>query len=171
MVLRKQKHLNYLTSYMNEILEIRKLRISDFQFSLGLRNDQGALRWFHTTTPTTYLRHFFWFSQSLLFKRGKTFIAHKGKRSVGICYLSSVHGLEGCYISINVDPSSKRSGIGERLLRHAIETEKNRGRKIIKASVHKDNFASLTLFEKLDFKKEVPTNNKDSFILLYKELF
>lgn len=170
MVLHKQKRLNYLTSCMNEILGIRKLRISDFQFSRQLRNEQGALKWFRTTTPTTYLRHFLWFSQRLLFHRGQTFIAHKGRRLVGICYLSSFQGLEECYISINVDPSSKRSGIGELLLRHAIEIEKKRGRNLIKASVHKDNFASLTLFEKLEFRREINTNGLDNFIILHKKL-
>lgn len=170
MVLHRQKRLNYLTSCMNEILGIRKLGISDFQFSRHLRNEHSALKWFHTTTPITYLRHFLWFSQRLLFHRGQTFVAYKGRRSVGICYLSNFHGLEECYISINVDPSSKRSGIGELLLRHAIEIEKNLGRKLIKASVHKDNFASLTLFEKLEFRREINTNDLGNFIILHKKL-
>lgn len=170
MVLHKQKHLNYLTSCMNEILGIRKLGIFDFQFSRRLRNEHGALEWFHSTTPTTYLRHFLWFSQRLLFQRGRTFIAYKGRRSVGICYLSNFHGLEESYISINVDPSKRRSGIGGLLLTHAIEIEKNRGRKIIKASVHKDNVASLALFEKLDFRREIKTNDLGNFIILHKKL-
>lgn len=168
MVTLKQKHSGCHTSYMTRNLRIRKLKISDFFFSFKLRNTPDAYKWFHTNTPTTYLRHLSWFSQRLLFARDQTFVACTDRNRVGICYLSRQSVQDQCLVSISVSTSFRRTGIGEYLLRYITEVERNHGFKIFNASIHIDNVSSLALFRRVGFEADNNSHAVENFVSLKK---
>jgi RimJ/RimL family protein N-acetyltransferase len=155
---------------MSSSLYIRLLNLEDYLFTFRLRNDPNVLQWFHSGVGTTHLRHFIWFAKRFLCRRNATLIACIDNQPAGICYLSddSIKGV--CFLSINVSISFRRIGVGKQLLVHAIEVAKGIGIKELKASIHKNNLASLSLFEQLGFIRTTNTAQLVDFILMEKTL-
>lgn len=166
----KQRLSSYPIFCMNEDLRVRILQIKDFCFSFDLRNSHEAYKWFHTNTPTTPIRHFCWFLKRLLTKRDQTLVACKGKEPVAICYLSRQGREDQCILSISVALPSRRTGVGEYLLRYVTDVERNHGFKIFNASIHVDNLASLSLFRRVGFTNVNEVQTHDNFVLLKKEI-
>lgn len=155
---------------MSSGLYIRCLKLEDYLVALKLRNDPSVLQWFHSGVGTTYLRHSIWFVKRFLFRRNATLIACIDNQPVGICYLSNESQKEVCFLSINVSISFRRNGVGKELLVHAIEAAKNIGIKELKASIHVNNLASLSLFKQLGFIQTTSSAKLVDFILLAKKL-
>lgn len=157
---------------MNNDLKVRRLQLRDLFFTFKLRNENSSLKWFHSNADISFIRHFVWFAQRLIFKRNHTFIACRNSRAVGICYISSNLNSDYAFLSVNVDTSFRRTGIGDHLLRYAIDAEKDRGigKLKLRASIHKDNLASLKLFQRVGFKEVTEGDHITNFILFEKRV-
>ena len=59
----------------------------------------------------------------------------------------------GQILTIDVSPKHRRKGIGQRLLHEIEKTLKDKGVKICYLEVRENNFAALSLYQKLGYKK------------------
>ncbi len=86
-----------------------------------------------------------------LLREGQTLIVEYDDRIVG--YISYIHlGFIARIISIAVHPSYRRMGLGESLLREAIEDMKRLGVRKVLLEVKVDNKAAINLYSKVGFK-------------------
>ena len=83
---------------------------------------------------------------------GTTFyVASINNNIVGYMGLSKIVG-EGYVTNIAVLPDYRRNGIGEKILRYAIDNSKNE-LEFISLEVRVSNSSAISLYEKLDFKQ------------------
>jgi ribosomal-protein-alanine N-acetyltransferase len=86
-----------------------------------------------------------------LLRDGQTLIVEYDDRIVG--YVSYTHlGFIARIISIAVHPNYRRMGLGESLLREAIEDMKRLGVRKVLLEVKVDNKAAINLYSKVGFK-------------------
>ncbi|MEG9194344.1 MAG: ribosomal protein S18-alanine N-acetyltransferase [Candidatus Methanoglobus sp.] len=80
------------------------------------------------------------------------FVADLGKKIVGYVVTMDVDPLRGKIISIAVRKEFRGSGIGEYLMKRAIERLREKGKKEIALEVRVSNKIAQKLYEKLGFK-------------------
>ncbi|MGH2644915.1 MAG: GNAT family N-acetyltransferase [Chitinophagaceae bacterium] len=87
----------------------------------------------------------------------------KGKERIPVCFTQLYPGYSSgraiCHWILNdlyVEKEFRHQGIGEALIKTALEFAKGTGRKFVELSTAIDNFIAQKLYEKMGFEKQVP---------------
>lgn len=80
------------------------------------------------------------------------FVADIGNKIVGYVVTMDLDQIRGKIVSIAVRKEFRGSGIGEHLMKRAIERLKEKGKKEIALEVRVSNYVAQNLYEKLGFK-------------------
>jgi ribosomal protein S18 acetylase RimI-like enzyme len=82
---------------------------------------------------------------------------------------SSVRAVKNWILNdLFVDVEFRKKGIGEKLIRAAMEFARNDGAKFVQLETAKDNYIAQKLYESIGFRKELPDEN--FLIYLHEEL-
>lgn len=149
---------------------IREFRIEDLQSVIYINRTCLPENY----TPDFFIYHFRDFPEGFLVaEMNKTIVGYVMTRvDRGFDYYSSHRAFaeKGHVISIAVLPHARRKGIGESLLRRAIEAIKRRGLKEVYLEVRVSNTPAINLYHKLGFKivRRVPryyADGEDAYVM------
>lgn len=136
---------------VNSSLRIRPATADDSAVLMTWRNDPSAYRWYRTDRPVTDEEHASWVAARLAAPNPDLWVADLAGQPAGSVNLSA-----SGEISVVVDPAARGHGVGRALVEHASAAAARDGMPNVTAVVHRDNAASIRLFESVGFTR-VPT--------------
>ena len=132
-------------------INLTKARFEDIEFLWYLRNRPELFKFFGNPAKVSWEEHLNWIMPILLgFSEKEIFVIELEGRKVGQIRLDFGQGRKEAIVSISLCKEFHGKGIAAQALKMAFKKEK--GVRII-AEIHKDNLASLKLFEKMGFKQ------------------
>ncbi len=138
------------------MLSLRKANIKDAEFLFELRNNPDIFKYYRNPVKVVWNEHISWLKSVVLGETNKDLyiIELDGKRAGQIRFDTEGDKKE---LSISLQKDFQGQGLGSKSLKKAIEMEKS---VILIAEIHKENIASIKLFEKFNFKLQ---KNKGNF--------
>ena len=131
---------------------LRAARGDDASLVRAWRNDADAVRFSVSARPVSEGEHARWFATALADPRIQLWIAEENGVPVGQVRVD----LDGdsAVFSIAVAASARGRGVGQRMLRLALEEiERQRAVTTMTAVTHPDNLASIHAFERVGFRR------------------
>jgi len=141
-------------------IDLRKANMSDAEFLFELRNDPEAFKYYRNPKKIEWEGHVEWLKNVIEGKTNKELyvIEAEGERAGQIRF---DHGNEGAEIGISLSKYFRGKGLGSLSLEKGIGFMKGKV-KYLTAEIHKDNLASMKLFERFGFQfKEQKDNFKE----------
>ena len=137
------------------MLSLRKANIKDAEFLFELRNNPDIFKYYRNPVKVVWNEHISWLKSVVLGETNKDLyiIELDGKRAGQIRFDTEGDKKE---LSISLQKDFQGQGLGSKSLKKAIEMEKS---VILIAEIHKENIASIKLFEKFNFKLQKNNNN------------
>tara|TARA_B110000967_G_C18307700_1_gene281438 strand:+ start:20 stop:469 length:450 start_codon:yes stop_codon:yes gene_type:complete len=143
-------------------LTIRKAKISDLLKTFEWANEKEVIKnSIERSKKVSLNEHSIWLKKYIISKSNSLFIVGLKSEQIGLVRIDSIK--KEFFLSYLVDKKKRNKGIGHQMLNKIIKKYKNK-KKVFKARVKKDNFASNSIFIKLGFKIKYTNKN----ILLYK---
>lgn len=131
----------------------RKISIKDFFSTYKWRNDPTSIKYSKSQSRVSWYAHTKWFKTNLNSKRhfyGYIFIDSQ-KEKIGLVYFKKID--DGKFlISINLNPKFRGNGHSNEILRNAIMNFKKEETAQVIAEIMSENFISIRLFLKHNFK-------------------
>ncbi|MBW2029641.1 MAG: GNAT family N-acetyltransferase [Deltaproteobacteria bacterium] len=148
---------------LQEII-LRKARPEDCDRVYEWRNHPSVRQFSMDPSELGYDEHRDWFSVALQDPQRILLIASRGDEEVGVIRFDLNLDKEVADVSIFVKPEKQRRGVGSLMIRAGEKWLKHEGLRIqkLRATVSKDNRASLTLFGNAGYRPE--------FIILHKAI-
>jgi UDP-2,4-diacetamido-2,4,6-trideoxy-beta-L-altropyranose hydrolase len=131
---------------------LRVARGDDAHLVRAWRNDADSVRFSMSGRPVSEAEHARWFATALTDPRRQLWIAEENGIPVGQVRVD-LDGDSGVF-SIAVAASARRRGVGQRMLRIALEEiERQHVVTTMTAVTHPDNLASIHAFERVGFRR------------------
>ena len=131
-------------------ISLRKINFSDIEFLRCLRNQPDVYKYSRNSWPISWQEHIKWISPIISGTGNKElFVIKNLKTPIGQVRFDFQNNGEA-EVSISILKEFWGRGFAARALSLALKKQK-KAKKII-AEIHKDNIASIKLFEKLNFK-------------------
>lgn len=142
---------------------LRVAREDDAALIRDLRNEADAVRFSATGRAVSGPEHARWFAAALADSRTLLWVAEEKGITVGQVRVD-IEGDAGVF-SIAIAASARRRGVGQEMLRLAIEEIEQRGViSTMTAVTRPDNLVSIRAFEKVGFTRRDAT--RDGFVVL-----
>jgi UDP-2,4-diacetamido-2,4,6-trideoxy-beta-L-altropyranose hydrolase len=142
---------------------LRRAREDDGALLREWRNDTDAVRFSATARPVSPDAHARWLTARLADGGTRLWIAEEARVPVGQVRVDLTDGTG--VVSIAVAPVARGRGIGQAMLRAAIEAIVHEDAAVqLRALIHPDNAASLRAFERVGFRRV--SSDENGFVVL-----
>ena len=141
---------------------IRKVEINDSDDILKWRNDPQTYSMFITKKKVSLNEHKEWLKNSLKNPNIKLYIGYIENNKIGICRFNFDEKSNSTEVSITLNPLMRKKKLSFELLSESINIFKKTNKSILKATVKKENYPSIKIFEKNGFV-EINSNNEFLF--------
>ena len=146
---------------MTSVISLKKASAGDIKFLWQLRNQADIYRYSRNPNTVAWPEHIKWAVPVIsgLANKSLYVIRFKGARAGQIRFDFDELDTQTVEISISIYKKFHGQGIGTKALKRGISILKRKAKiKQLIAEAHKDNAASIRLFEKLDFKLKSKKN-------------
>lgn len=144
------------------MIKFRKAIIADLEALFDIRNEPTTYQYSLTPREVSKDEHSKWFRFFVL-KNDANLVCLVDGQVAGICYFSTKE--DTCTISIYLSSDYLGRGIGKKLLSKTLQKAKNAGYCKFSAHIHKENIASVKIFEANGFTKIVNQNDETTFLI------
>lgn len=128
-------------------MELRRATMDDMLDVLAWRNDSVAVA-MSKTGAVDEAQHCAWFPGAIANRNRLLLIAEEAGRKLGMVRFDS--SSDAWVVSINLAPEARKQGLGHGVLTQAIAMF---GYSPLRAEIKADNFASIRVFERCDFRQ------------------
>lgn len=136
----------------NEVILLRKADKSDLELTFNWAQNELVRKYSLNSNPISFREHENWFLDRILRSDCFYFIAEWNNRQIGSFRLD-IKDSGKAIISYLLDPAFHGLGLGTELLKNGINLAQKNGILVLVGYVKKENRASITIFEKLQFQK------------------
>jgi RimJ/RimL family protein N-acetyltransferase len=130
---------------------IRPADLIDLQDIFYWRNDAFSRTMFQSSDLVSLNEHIEWYQRSLKNPRKRMYIGLIHEQKVGVVRFDYEPDIDQSEVSINLNPQLRGKGYGFTLLANSISLYDKIQNNALKATVKKENIASLKIFMKCKF--------------------
>tara|TARA_B100000575_G_C22974994_1_gene562764 strand:+ start:132 stop:581 length:450 start_codon:yes stop_codon:yes gene_type:complete len=146
---------------------IRTAQKEDSLDILNWRNDYKSYTMSLSNKKVGIKEHEEWFSNSLNDPNKKIFIGLIENVKIGVCRFDYYKDQNFSEVSINLNPAVRGRRYSYKFLSDSIKIYKKINSSILRASINKENIASIKIFEKCNFVK---VSNDKKFLFYSQEI-
>jgi RimJ/RimL family protein N-acetyltransferase len=130
---------------------IREAKTSDSREIFAWRNDLLSSSMSISNSKIDFKEHEKWYQGSLKDSKKKLYIGMIAEEKIGICRFD-FNASENCAeVSINLNPEMRGKGLASKLLFYSMKKYREGNLLQLKATIKKENIASIKIFKKCDF--------------------
>jgi RimJ/RimL family protein N-acetyltransferase len=147
-----------------------QIKVADFEDIYDIfewRNDPLTLAMFINENKVSWKEHEEWFKNMLENSTKKLYIGTIDNQKIGICRFDYDKFSTSSEISINMNPLMRGKKISFQFLNEAIKKYKEINNSTLKATVKRENFASIKIFKKSAFIIE---DQNEKYVFLKQEI-
>lgn len=144
------------------MIEFRQAMMADLDALFTIRNESSTYKFSLNPHEVSRNEHLLWLS-TLIDQSSIHLVCVVENAVAGICYLSNSNS--DCTFSIYVSEKYHKRGVGKQLLQQTLEEALSQECDRFLAEIHKDNLASIRLFESVGFQRTQQEVKLSEFIL------
>lgn len=145
-------------------LKLRCVEAGDVEDLYNWRNHSLARQGSFNTDPLSWDEHRRWFEEKRQSPKTTIYIAYCKQEKIGAIRFEDEY--QTIRINIMLNPDHIGKGLGARCVKQGVQevVDNNRVNKPIIAEIKNDNFASVKVFEKAGFTKDMNDNKKNHLV-------